>query len=1009
MSVRTASRLGRSWSWLVIGLVLSLVTAGFAAPAEHASAATDTLSTTGVHIVVVPVPDDLFGNPGGGVANAINDSGSIVGTAEQPATRAFVWNGVGHPQLIEAPNPSDPSYGVDINDLTEIVGTYGSPTRAFLWDGTSSTDLGTPPGATSGGGIDAKGIDDLGNIVGTYDATVSATCQPATLPGGKCSYYRVEGASQLTPMLAPSADQHALATDVDGGEIVGNGWSFNIASDSYFALPGQALADDAGTIVGTVETENGIRAAILSDPPVILPTLGGSFSVGHGYGHGWVVGSSETSTGETHAFYWSAADGIVDLGTLGGAGSDAFGVNADGLIVGRAQDGALWRPVVWDPLGIYDPDFPPEIAPIGPQVVGEGDSLTVTPEITDPDGDPFTVIWTNLPDGATQVGTSLQWDSAVAGSYVATVTAVQDGQPLNTTSVDVPIQVVAGNHAPVLDPIGDHLAQVGVELSIAASASDADGSAQQLTYLMIFGTPTAPLPIPGDASIDPASGLFTWTPTSADIGDHTVTIGVQDNGSPPLGDYETFTITVGTTPTSVQVSIVEGVGVGDSVIVAGSIVIHLAEGIGVGDNPSVRPPVLILLTEGVGVADDVAVRPPVQILISEGVGVLDVPAVAGPLHVTVEENVGVGDAITITTIDLGSLLDTSGGPTSTLVVGETATLSGSGFDPLSGVDIEIRSTPMSLGSTMSDATGNIEVEITIPDVLPAGEHTIAAVGMVGGHPHEVQIPVLILSPVVVALSSDNPVSVPVTEPGGFSGRFDMAFDAREVYPGLVEGGLADAPVGTRLEPVGPGGVIEPASCTAKSDDDLLVTCSFDEVPVGTYTVVGYVGGLYSGFDESVLTVYDPSLGFTTGGGWFSWPDSDERTNFGYTMKYNKKGTNVQGSFLLIRHLANGFIYRVKSNAVDGLALSAPGDDLAWATFSGKATYLAPGMDNPEGNNSFVVYVEDDPDRFWVQVKDKDGEVIDEISVQAPASETAVGLSGGTIVVPHETQKGPKKE
>jgi hypothetical protein len=46
------------------------------------------------------------------------------------------------------------------------------------------------------------------------------------------------------------------------------------------------------------------------------------------------------------------------------------------------------------------------------------------------------------------------------------------------------------------------------------------------------------------------------------------------------------------------------------------------------------------------------------------------------------------------------------------------------------------------------------------------------------------------------------------------------------------------------------------------------------------------------------------------------------------MKYNKKGNKVQGSFLLIRHIPDGTKYRVKSNAVDGLALG--GDDMRWA-------------------------------------------------------------------------------
>lgn len=42
---------------------------------------------------------------------------------------------------------------------------------------------------------------------------------------------------------------------------------------------------------------------------------------------------------------------------------------------------------------------------------------------------------------------------------------------------------------------------------------------------------------------------------------------------------------------------------------------------------------------------------------------------------------------------------------------------------------------------------------------------------------------------------------------------------------------------------------------------------------------------------------------------------------------------VQGSLLLIRHLPDGSIYRVKSNALYGLALSGPEAAFGWASFS----------------------------------------------------------------------------
>ena len=53
-------------------------------------------------------------------------------------------------------------------------------------------------------------------------------------------------------------------------------------------------------------------------------TVVGSFGINN---LGEVVGESATATGEMHAFLWTAADGMVDLGTLGGTFSTASGIN----------------------------------------------------------------------------------------------------------------------------------------------------------------------------------------------------------------------------------------------------------------------------------------------------------------------------------------------------------------------------------------------------------------------------------------------------------------------------------------------------------------------------------------------------------------------------------------------------------------------------------------------------------------------------------------------------------
>jgi len=272
----------------------------------------------------------------------------------------------------------------------------------------------------------------------------------------------------------------------------------------------------------------------------------------------------------------------------------------------------------------------------------------------------------------------------------------------------------------------------------------------------------------------------------------------------------------------------------------------------------------------------------------------------------------------------------------------------------------------------------------------------------------------------VAFDDDNQVAELVESPGGNSGVFSLTVQVTETEPDVAlvaaaPGDIGLAVVSMTLAPVGPGGSAT-GTCTPDGvtgtgyDAELQVTCTFDNVPVNAYSVqVTVDGGYYAGSGEDVLVVYDPSLGFTTGGGWFYWPGTEDRTNFGFTMKYNKKGTKVQGSLLVIRHLSDGTIYRVKSNALYGLALGerrADAETCGWASFSGKATYLEPGWPEPVGNHEFVAYVEDcnEPgtgvDRFWIQVKDRNQVLVEAMSTEAGAIDNAEELTGGNIVAPH---------
>lgn len=273
----------------------------------------------------------------------------------------------------------------------------------------------------------------------------------------------------------------------------------------------------------------------------------------------------------------------------------------------------------------------------------------------------------------------------------------------------------------------------------------------------------------------------------------------------------------------------------------------------------------------------------------------------------------------------------------------------------------------------------------------------------------------------VSFDEDNFVAVKVDTDGGDSPPFSLTIYMNETLPDQpndgteAPGDISLAVASMVLVPVGPGGSVvgtcapqNAGSIAGDSYDDLLeVRCDFDEVNVNVYSVFVTVNdiGYYAGMGEDAIVVYDPSLGFTTGGGRFYWPGTTERTNVGYTMKYNNKGKKVQGNLLVIRHRPDGNIYRLKSNAITGLALSPMNASFGWASFRGKGTFKDWDWEDPIGNHEFTVYVEDhgepgENDRFWVEVLDKNGESVAVLSMDEQATDNAVTLEGGNIVVPH---------
>jgi len=117
-------------------------------------------------------------------------------------------------------------------------------------------------------------------------------------------------------------------------------------------------------------------------------------------------------------------------------------------------------------------------------------------------------------DGGTENGGS---DSSATQTFTITVTPVND--------------------PPSLATIPDQMIDEGSTLVVIALATDVDSPAEALTFNLVGP--------PAGAAIDSMTGIFTWMPAEEQgPGTNTITVVVNDNGSPSMSATQTFMVTV---------------------------------------------------------------------------------------------------------------------------------------------------------------------------------------------------------------------------------------------------------------------------------------------------------------------------------------------------------------------------------------------------------------------------------------------------------------------------------
>lgn len=276
----------------------------FGSLARKATACGAVLLASAAHAQFYSVTDltALVANSEGGSASGINANGAVVGNySVGGVTQGFVYQG----GVIQAVGPAG-ALPSKINLSGQIVGNIYDfsqpvPTQGYLLNGGTFTNLSMQPGAQKG--TYAADINNSGLVSG-------GVYTQANLSGVHYLAGLYNGTSWTTIGTLKGDTDSAAAAMNNLGEVVG--YSATISTQRGFIYSGGVMSQLESLIPQGAATPSAINDA------------------------GMVAGSAEVSTGGQHAVYWEGGT-IHDLGTLGGTGSIANGINLAGDIVGDAD------------------------------------------------------------------------------------------------------------------------------------------------------------------------------------------------------------------------------------------------------------------------------------------------------------------------------------------------------------------------------------------------------------------------------------------------------------------------------------------------------------------------------------------------------------------------------------------------------------------------------------------------------------------------------------------------
>ncbi|WAC18397.1 chitobiase/beta-hexosaminidase C-terminal domain-containing protein [Luteolibacter sp. SL250] len=189
-------------------------------------------------------------------------------------------------------------------------------------------------------------------------------------------------------------------------------------------------------------------------------------------------------------------------------------------------------------------NLPPVLETIPNQTVNEGGVFTLRASATDPDGNNGEIrysVGANKPGFTIDpVSGVIQWTTSEQdGGITATVTVVarDGGVPAAVANRTFTVTVVDVNDPPVISSVAPQSLEVGGVLLVDVDATDPDFPVQNISFALTAA--------PVGASINPQTGVVTWSPVAGQGGrSHLFTVVAADNGTPSRSAETNFAVTV---------------------------------------------------------------------------------------------------------------------------------------------------------------------------------------------------------------------------------------------------------------------------------------------------------------------------------------------------------------------------------------------------------------------------------------------------------------------------------